>query len=107
MVKIELDETDEQHSVPSKPSSSANTTTDSAPRANGDADDGFETASDGELGAGDSDDEGHHHHHQPQQQAQEQQQQGQQQEAQGQAEEQPQPREEQIVSNDDDELKQV
>lgn len=107
MVLIEPNETEERDSIASKPSSSTNTKTDSAPKANGDADDGFETASDGELGGGDSDEESHHHSHQPQQQAQEQHQQEHQHQPQRQEEEQLRSQEEQIVSNDDDELKQV
>ncbi|KAF3452894.1 hypothetical protein FNV43_RR03327 [Rhamnella rubrinervis] len=106
MVLIELNETQEHDSIASKPSSSASTATDSAPKANGDADDGFETASDGELGCGDSDEESHHHSHQPQRHAQEEHQQEQQQQPQRQEQEQLRPQEEQIVSNDDDELKQ-
>lgn len=64
MVLIELDDTEDHSPKPSKPSSFANTTSDSA--ANGGdraADDGFETASDGELA--DSDNERHNSRSQP------------------------------------------
>ncbi|PON99288.1 N-terminal acetyltransferase A, auxiliary subunit [Trema orientale] len=57
MVRIEAEETEEQVSNPSKPSSSP------PPSSQKNADEGFETASDGELG--DSDDD-HHHPHQSQ-----------------------------------------
>ena len=46
MVVIELDDSHERDSAPSP---SAETAPDSAPSGSGNADDGFETASDGEL----------------------------------------------------------
>lgn len=99
MVLIELDdETQDQNPTPLKPSSSSsNTMTDSAPRPNRDAEEGFETASDGELGDNDSDGDEDHHRHHPQQQPQ-----------QHQEEYQLQRQDEHIVwQNDDEELKQV
>ena len=53
MVVIKVDESEERDSRPSRPSPSVETTSESAPSGSGNADDGFETASDGELADGD------------------------------------------------------
>ncbi|KAH7546081.1 hypothetical protein FEM48_Zijuj01G0162900 [Ziziphus jujuba var. spinosa] len=98
MVLIELDQ---NPTLPKPSSSSSSTTADSAPNPDHrDAEDGFETASDGELGDSDNDgDEDHHHRLQAQQQ--------QRQSRQHQEEDQLQREDEQIVSqNDDEELRQ-
>ena len=96
MVRIEVEDSEEQVANRPKPSSSSSSqtiTTDSAPNTHRNLDEGYETASDGELG--DSDDD--HHRQEPDDQNHQHQSQSDQQE-------------EQIVStkeDEDDELKQV
>ncbi|XP_024025700.1 tetratricopeptide repeat protein 1 [Morus notabilis] len=95
MALIELNDTEDQAPNPPKPSSSNKTTTESAANDNRTADDGFETASDGELADSDDDDDDERHNHRSHQQ---------QQQVPEQLPEKSEQQEEQIVS--DDELKQ-